>query len=346
MENESVAVTVIMPVYNCEKYIKEAIDSVLNQTYRNFEFLIINDGSNDSTENIILQYDDKRIRYIKNDRNIGLIETLNRGLELVCSKYIVRMDADDICHPKRLYYQVRYMDKHPDIAVLGTRAIHFSDSKVLKKTKSITKSQIIKSRLLFTCALVHPSVIIRNNIIKIGDYKYNSNHTSVEDFGLWQRISFSFPIANLKKILLYYRINDDGISSNAKKNLSEWDQSHKKIYAQSFDYLGINYSDEILNVYRKYLTNRTRLIDYELSILSHLLFEILDKAKIKNYEIKVIKKYFQFCFINNCLTNEVKLNDLDKLYGKYFLVFSFGIFQKLKYIYKYSKLMIRKKHVL
>ena len=109
-----------MPVYNAEKYLKEAIDSILNQTYEDFLFFIINDGSSDDSEKIILNYKDSRIRYLKNEENKGLIFTLNRGLELITTKYLVRMDADDISYPERLEILLDIMNSNTDINVLGS----------------------------------------------------------------------------------------------------------------------------------------------------------------------------------------------------------------------------------
>ena len=116
----SATVTVLMPVYNGEMYLREAIDSILHQTFTDFEFLIINDGSTDNSETIILSYDDSRIRYEKNDSNLKLIATLNKGIELAKGKYIVRMDADDISIPDRIEKQVAFLEKNPDVGICGS----------------------------------------------------------------------------------------------------------------------------------------------------------------------------------------------------------------------------------
>ena len=113
-------VTVLMPVYNGEKYLKEAIESILNQTFKDFEFLIINDGSTDNSVKIIQSFNDLRIRLIHNESNIGLIKTLNKGLKLSNGKYIARMDCDDVSLPKRLSVQINFMEKHPEIGVCGS----------------------------------------------------------------------------------------------------------------------------------------------------------------------------------------------------------------------------------
>ena len=118
-------VSVVMPVYNGSKYLKEAIDSILNQTFTNFELIIINDGSTDNSEDIIFSYQDRRIYYLKNEHNKGICITLNRGLDNARGKYIARMDCDDISMPQRLAKQVNYLERHRDVGALGTDIITF-----------------------------------------------------------------------------------------------------------------------------------------------------------------------------------------------------------------------------
>ena len=113
-------ITVLMPVYNGEKYLRESVDSILNQTFTDFELLIINDGSTDSSMEILNSYSDSRIRIVTNEVNLRLIKTLNKGIDLATGEYIARMDCDDIADPKRLEIQLQYMEKHPDVAVCGT----------------------------------------------------------------------------------------------------------------------------------------------------------------------------------------------------------------------------------
>ena len=118
-----ILVSVIMPVYNGALYLREAIDSILSQTHTNLELIIINDGSNDNSEEIILSYEDNRIRYIINEKNSGICVTLNKGLDIAKGKYIARMDCDDISCPERLQMQIEYMEQNPSIGVLGSDII-------------------------------------------------------------------------------------------------------------------------------------------------------------------------------------------------------------------------------
>ena len=141
-------ITVLMPVYNGEKYLKESIESILKQTFRDFEFLIINDTSTDESEKIIRSFKDSRIKLIKNEKNIGLTKSLNKGLDLAKGEYMARMDADDISLPKRLEIQVAFMDKNPKIGVIGAwaKVIGESNKKYIKTYSNFEKIEPSTSR--------------------------------------------------------------------------------------------------------------------------------------------------------------------------------------------------------
>src|SRR5690606_17712108 len=151
---------VILPVYNAEKYVKEAIESVLNQTYKHVEFLIINDGSTDTSKEIILQFDDPRIRYIENEQNIQLIKTLNKGIDLAKGKYIARMDADDRCSIHRFQKQIDFLERNPSYVLCGTWAtIIDSNGTKTGRIKRIDSSALLKANMLFTTPFIHPSMM-------------------------------------------------------------------------------------------------------------------------------------------------------------------------------------------
>ena len=205
-------VSVIMPVFNGEKYLNEAIESILNQTYTNFEFIIINDGSTDTSEEIILSYKDSRIVYIKNPENYKLIQTLNIGFSLAKGRYIARMDADDISHPDRLQKQVQFLDVNEDYGLVGTGVNLFhgaNKSQLLYHTDNAS----LKFALAFYCPFIHPSIMLRKEVIKDMDVVFDSNYVHAEDYELWTRLSFITKMANLPEYLLDYRIHDAQISS-------------------------------------------------------------------------------------------------------------------------------------
>jgi len=203
-------VTVLLPVYNAEKYIKEAIESMLNQTFKDFELLIINDGSTDNSMKIITSFKDGRIRLTVNEKNEGLIFTLNRGIDLAQGKYIARMDADDISMPERLEKQVEFMDNNSDIGVVGTWTMTESKEKKFIG-KYYARSAEIKAGFLFSTSLAHPTVMIKKEAL--GNFRYDANFKHAEDYDLWTRMADSVNFANLPEVLLIHRKHDESVSS-------------------------------------------------------------------------------------------------------------------------------------
>jgi len=211
IDEKKYIVTVLMPAYNAELYIEEAIRSILNQTFKEFEFLIINDGSTDSTETIVRKYSDPRIIFITNESNKGLIYSLNYGLRIARGKYIARMDADDICFPKRLEKEVSYMEKHPEISLLGSNYIRMDNNEEICHPSSWEQ---IRLYLLEGTTFAHPTVMIRKDDFFKHELSYQEKDFSAEDYGLWVAAAKrGLKMANLSDFLLLYRIHDDQIST-------------------------------------------------------------------------------------------------------------------------------------
>lgn len=206
-------VSVILPVYNAQDYLKESIDCILNQSYENIEFIIINDGSKDNSEKIILSYSDPRIKYIYQD-NCGLAGTLNVGLSLAKGKYIARQDQDDISLVNRIKKQVEFLEKNSSVVLLGTHAKIFSESSnELKFHDHATHPAILKFDLLFDNPFVHSSVMFRKKDIDLVG-NYNEDRSFFEDFELWSRFSEKGSVANLSEVLVEYRHHDQGLSKS------------------------------------------------------------------------------------------------------------------------------------
>ncbi|PEA19358.1 glycosyl transferase family A [Bacillus cereus] len=203
-------VTVLMPVYNGENYLREAIESILNQTYEDFELLIINDGSTDKSLEIINSFHDSRIRLISNEVNLKLIRTLNKGLDLATGEYIARMDSDDIAHPQRLELQVKKMDEDKEIVICGT-SLRFI-GKRFSTPFLVEGEENIKNYLVVKNCLMHPSVMIRSAVFKKENIYYDEEFIHAEDYELFQRVSGNYKVINLKQPLLFYRLSPTGIS--------------------------------------------------------------------------------------------------------------------------------------
>ncbi len=211
--SETALISVILPVYNAQDYLKESIDSILSQSYAHFEFIIINDGSKDKSDEIIRSYKDPRIRYISQE-NKGLGATLNVGISLAKGTYIARQDQDDISLPHRFKHQIDFLEKHQEVVLLGTHARIFTDSdQHFGFHKHCSDPALLKFDLLFDNPFVHSSVMFKREIIDaVGNYK--SDRDLYEDFDLWSRMSYVKQVANLPEVLVLYRHHNKGLSKN------------------------------------------------------------------------------------------------------------------------------------
>ncbi len=196
-----------MPVYNGEKYLKLAVQSILDQTLKDFELIIINDGSTDKTEEIIKSFSDPRIIYIKNDTNLGLSKSYNTGIRASQGEFIARMDADDISLPDRFEKQMKFLELHPEIGITGGAVILIDKSgKKMKKLEKPSSHIELKWQSLFSTPLIHPTVFGRAKIFR--DNPYDENLYNSEDYELWSRLIFNTEtkLANQEEPVLYYRV--------------------------------------------------------------------------------------------------------------------------------------------
>ena len=209
--NDSIPlISVVMPVYNGDKYLKEAIDSVLNQTFKEFEFIIVNDGSTDKTEEIIKEYSDERIKYIKQE-NSGIGGALRKGCSIASGKYIARMDADDVCLPERFKVQFDFLEKNKSSVLVSSSVLYIDEnSRVYGRSYSTTSNRAIKNKLKRGSAISHASVMMRNDI-----YKKTVGYQDLqplEDYCLWMNMSKYGQLRNISFPLLKYRVLANSIS--------------------------------------------------------------------------------------------------------------------------------------
>lgn len=295
--------SVIMPVYNSEKYLQEAIESVLNQTFSRFELIIINDGSTDNSESIIKKYNDKRIRYYKNDINRGLIYTLNRALDLSQGEYIARMDSDDISLPMRFEKQVKFLDENDEIDVVGgwIRIIHENGRN--KYYKPATDFENIKVNMLFRTELVHPLVMYRKTYINKLEVCYSSDYPSCEDYELWARTIGNSKFYNIPEVLLNYRYLEQSITriADREKNKLQRDYLHKKIYEQILKNLQFNITEEILDLHRSICDDK-EILEYDKikRIEEYLRQLIIYNNNSRFIKSDIFKKRIGFWWYNTC----------------------------------------------
>ena len=208
-------VTVLMAVYNGECYLREAIDSILNQTFKDFEFLIINDGSTDSTREIICSYDDPRIRLIDNEQNLGLTKSLNKGWKLAEGEFIARQDADDASEQERFAKQIAFLETHPEVALLGSWFKNIDSQGNLIGEYDVPCNTIeIRWKILFHCPFIHGAVMFRKQTITEQIGFYDEQFVYAQDYDLWWRITRKLKVANLDEYLMKLRTNSSSMTTN------------------------------------------------------------------------------------------------------------------------------------
>ena len=215
--NSTPKISVIMPVYNGQTYLKEAIESILNQTYEDFEFIIAYDESNDNSLEIIKEYQDMDSRiFLSVGCDRGLVKSLNDAIDISRGEYIARMDADDISLPRRFEKQINYMVKE-DLDICGTFIESFDKNTSFGVTSYPEKDEDIRFVLMFMTSFAHPSVIIKRTVFNNLKYK---NYKYAEDFKLWIDIALrQYRMGNLSEVLLKYRVHYGQISKKNSTNL-------------------------------------------------------------------------------------------------------------------------------
>jgi len=286
-----------MPVYNAGNFLAEAIESILAQTFRDFELLIINDGSTDNSLEIIKSYNDKRIRLVENEANIRLIATLNRGIELSRGEYIARFDADDVCLPQRLEKQVEFMDAHPEVGLCGS----YLKTLGLKKDYEVhfeTEHDEIKFKLFFDTHFPHPAAMIRKSVLLQHHLRFEKEYIHAEDFEMWNRIANVCRLAIVPEILVLKRSHEAQISV---MHTGTQEKISRKIREELIGRLGVNPSKEEMDVYEDFLKEKLPVEKIKLE----LLLDLIEKLVTGNIARKVYKaelfngffadKYWQLC---------------------------------------------------
>ncbi|WPU95801.1 glycosyltransferase [Mucilaginibacter sabulilitoris] len=228
-------VTIAIPVFNAEKTIALAIKSVLKQSYKNWELIIINDGSKDRSIKIIHEFLDHRIRIVDDNINRGLINRLNSIPTMANGKYIARMDADDIMHPERIAKQVYYMESNPDIDVVDCAIYTIDDVNQVKGIRNMEDLPKTKDALLFHCMFTHPAILGKKEwFIK---YPYDYNYYRAEDYELWLRAYDDSKYGRVKLPLLFYREGNVNISNyiNSMKSVRKIIRCYGPALVSPFD---------------------------------------------------------------------------------------------------------------
>jgi len=318
-------VNVLMPVYNGEKYLEEAIKSILDQTFIDFKFIIIDDGSIDKSVEIIKSFIDSRIELHKNDENLKLIATLNKGLDLCNAEYIVRMDADDISLPERIEKQVLFMDKNPNVVCSGSWFINF-DTKQFKEINYETKDSEIRIRQLYQIQIAHPTAIWRNETIKKNKLKFNFDYAHCEDYEFWIRMGTYGNLANIPEVLVKKREHFENVN-NQYGCIQE--KSCTRVKINEFGRIGVIASETQVELYARMadsdFTLNTIEIE-ELGIFLNQLFHANRKTGYVNhkaFDLYLSQKWFHLIYSSNITwKNKNRLIKLNQQWSRNFSLYS------------------------
>lgn len=239
------AITVLMPVFNASRHLDEAVDSILSQTWTDFELLAVDDGSTDDSLKKLVARADPRIRIEPLPRNQGVVAALNHGLALARGALIARMDSDDVAEPDRLARQFAFMQAHPEIGVLGTDFTPFGDKTGESWVRYFDDANL-RVALLFENPLCHPTVMIRRSALTDGGLQYPADCPHAEEYALWLRLAGRTRLANLPDRLLRYRIHPGQVSHYKS---GEQSRSIDRLVGMQLDALGIPSSARDLRIH-------------------------------------------------------------------------------------------------
>ncbi len=313
MEIKKGLVSVIMSNYNTpEEYLREAIESVLNQTYSDFEFIIVDDCSTDNSLETIRSYKDPRISVIQNEVNMGITKSLNRALAVSKGEFIARMDGDDICLPERFQKQVDFLKQNPHIIVCGTWVELFGNGadayKEKKSCKVLPEKDLLQINLLFGnhMNIIHPTAMFNHKLLKENNITYNENYIFAQDYRMWVECSKKGSLANIPEILFRYRIHDKAVSSDKKSIQTE---CAKNIMAEQLSQLSLELPEDWETVHWGLLTGRK---PFDLRYKEWIKAILRQNKKYKIFNHQLLKKtlwgkwtetvYFEYAKTNSIKT--------------------------------------------
>lgn len=295
-------VNIIMSVYNQEMYLNECIDSLLNQSYTDYELIIINDGSVDNSEKIILSYKDERINYLSNKENKGLIYSLNLGIALSQQTdciYIARMDSDDIAVKTRLAQQVAYLDSNPEVGLLGGAMEFFGKNISSTKKYAPSSEKKIISTFFSYNPFYHPTMMFRKTLVT--NKKYSFNFPKYEDYGLWIDLIGTCKFHNLTNVLVLYRRHNTSVTSTYKNELQQDQQTFIKLICSLAAKLDIQLDNDVVHVLSIITTANRATIDSSITVdrLKSAVDTVTEKAN--KTKTKLDLGYLRQVLVERCI---------------------------------------------
>lgn len=310
-------VTVLMPTYNVAPYVQEAVESVLRQTFSDFELLVIDDCSTDGTLDVVREIVDPRIRIVKNERNLGLADNLNRGLSLIETELVARMDGDDIAEPHWLKSEVEYLEAHPEIGICGGGFERFGTANTLVRMPE--KPDEIKVQMLRQCSIIVPT--FRMNLYKDYNLRYRSDAFPAEDYRFWADCLRVTKAYNIQDTLFHYRMHPSQICSSM---VTKQQKKVNEVRHYMLDLFGDNLTAED----RNYFIEKFISTDIKDKADLRLHYEFIDKL----VRINQSNHSFDEKTLRRVLQNQVRLDLYNTIISKYFSN-GYGIPAYMRYLF-------------
>jgi len=300
--------SIIMPVYNVEYFVASAIQSVLEQTYQDFELIIINDGSTDGSKTVINSFTDKRISYFENEINSGIVYSRNKGLKMAKGKFVGMFDADDIAHREKFEKQIAFLEKNPEFGMVGSWAkfIDAEGKHIPSGWKLKAKPEAIPAIMLFKNYFVQSAVLYRRECIS--NYKFQDGFDILEDYLMWYEILKKYKVWNLQEYLIKYRIHEGGVT---KKYQLEKEEKEREVFRIQIQGIGIEPTEDELKIHQLIRNDLPVSNLQTLKSIEQWLLKIITANNIsKIYNQKILKKVVRNRWIKSCY----KTKDIFVLY--------------------------------
>ncbi|MGE6959697.1 glycosyltransferase [Bacillus thuringiensis] len=317
-----------MSNYNTsEKYLRESIESILNQSFTDFEFIIIDDCSTNNGKSILKSFNDDRIKVIFNEKNLGLAASLNKALQISKGEFVARMDSDDISLETRLEKQYKYLKSNPSVGLVASFAQKIGNDKGYIYSM-VEEPEKMNVPMFFGNVICHPSVMFRKEVITNNHLKYNEEFKTGQDYELWSRLLKTEKVAIIPEVLLSYRIHNNQISNEKKMDQI---QNTMKVYSYMLEGLGLEVNQEILEKHHAFCTSS----ELETFNLKEMIYwgEFIKKYNLKNrvYDVELFNEYVDFTIFKR----NVRMLLNSREFSSYIL----------KYLIKKSVLRMNYKHI-
>ncbi len=248
-------VSIITTVWNCRRFVAEAIQSILLQDYPNFEYIVVDDGSDDGTIEEIRKFEgDSRLRTLYLGENLGRIVSLNKALDMAQGKYAAIHDADDVSLPHRIFKQVEFLEEHPDHVIVASNTVEIDESgEVLAYPEKPVSDKDLQFMIMLKCTVTNPSILFRMSAVKEHSIRYERRYNHAEDFAFISELSRHGKVHNLEEVLLKYRRHD---LNNSKVNAKVMEESSIEIARRNLAWLGIEIENEQVKRIRNLISSK------------------------------------------------------------------------------------------